>query len=143
MWWCELNVLRFRVFLVSQKWWKFDGKIIFIFPNLVSTSVSSFRYFSQLNGNSVQLPSNYTPNQKHPSWHNQRLRTIWHARCELNVIFFFLKILILKEVMMFFFGWKKKPHFPIHFHNFHDLIRYFLGFNNNSIKLLLKCTSNQ
>ncbi len=122
--WC----LGFRVFWVSQKWWKFDGKFI-IFPNSVSTSVTSFRYFSQLNSNFVQLPWNYTPNQKHPSWHNQRLRTIL-AWCELNVIFFFWKFWFSKKWWFFIFA-EKKPHFPIHFHNFHDLIRLFLGFNNN------------
>jgi hypothetical protein len=133
--WC----LGLRVFLVSQKWWNFDGKNI-IFPIQSQLLVALLRYFSQLNSNSVQLPWNYTPNQKHPSWHNQRLRTIWHG---VNSMWFsFLKILIFKEVMIFFFA-GKKPHFPIHFHNFHDLIRYFLVFNNNSIKLLLKCTSNQ
>jgi len=133
--WC----LGLRVFLVSQKWWKFDGKNI-IFPIQSQLPVALLRYFSQLNSNSVQLPWNYIPNQKHPSWHNQRLRTIWHS---VNWMWFsFLKILIFKEVMIFFFA-EKKPHFPTHFHNFHDLIRYFLVFNNNSIKLLLKCTSNQ
>ncbi len=104
--------LGFRVFWVSQKWWNFDAKII-IFPNSVSTSVTSFRYFSQLNSNFVQLPWNYTPNQKHPSWHNQRLRTIWHGVNSMWFSFFFH--FDFQRSDDFFFGWKKNHIFPFTF----------------------------
>ncbi len=106
--WC----LGFRVSWVSQKWWNFDGKII-IFPNSVSTSVTSFRYFSQLNSNSVQLPWNYTPNQKHPSWRNQRLRTIWHG---VNSMWFsFFENFDFQRSDDFLFLLKKNHIFPFTF----------------------------